>query len=407
MSLINQVLQDLEKRGVPRDGADPLASQVRVVPRRPARAHLRWGVALLVLAAAFGLTWNRLREGVPQTAAPLPAEPAEPAKPIEPPAAAPVNRQEQTKVMSAPVVESAEPPASRLSFELGSVPLPPAPRRKISSPPTVPAKSVAAVQVEKPAPLPSVPENKPRPQDKPAAAAEAGKMPSAATGGLNASAPKTVQSLAVPQSTDVSIDKHVRQLSSQQRAENEFRKAVGLMQQGRIDEALESYGAALQIDPGHEAARQAMVGLLLENKRIGEAERALREGLDINPKQTGFAMALARIRLDKGDTLAALDTLQKGLPYAANEADYHAFMAALLQKLSRHREAIEHYQTAVRLAPQSGVWLMGLGISLQAEGRLAEAQEAFKRAKASNSLNPELLAFVDQRLRQIQQQLKQ
>lgn len=58
--------------------------------------------------------------------------------------------------------------------------------------------------------------------------------------------------------------------------------------------------------------------------------------------------------------------------------------------------------TALRLAPGSGIWLMGLGISLQAINRNTEAQDAFRRAKATNALNPELQAFVDQRLKQLQ-----
>ena len=45
---------------------------------------------------------------------------------------------------------------------------------------------------------------------------------------------------------------------------------------------------------------------------------------------------------------------------------------------------------------------MGLGISLQALGRNTDAQDAFRRARASNTLNPDLQAFVDQRLRQLQ-----
>jgi MSHA biogenesis protein MshN len=44
---------------------------------------------------------------------------------------------------------------------------------------------------------------------------------------------------------------------------------------------------------------------------------------------------------------------------------------------------------------------MGLGISLQAENRLQEAKEAFSRAKMSNTLTPELQAFVDQKLAQL------
>jgi MSHA biogenesis protein MshN len=60
------------------------------------------------------------------------------------------------------------------------------------------------------------------------------------------------------------------------------------------------------------------------------------------------------------------------------------------------------YQAALALAPRSGVWLMGLGISLQALGRNSEAQIAFRRARASDMLTGELQAFVDQRLKQLQ-----
>jgi MSHA biogenesis protein MshN len=44
---------------------------------------------------------------------------------------------------------------------------------------------------------------------------------------------------------------------------------------------------------------------------------------------------------------------------------------------------------------------MGLGISLQAEKRNAEALDAFQRAKGSGTLSQELLAFVERRLQQL------
>ena len=42
---------------------------------------------------------------------------------------------------------------------------------------------------------------------------------------------------------------------------------------------------------------------------------------------------------------------------------------------------------------------MGLGLSLEAEGRGAEAREAFRRAHDSGSLSVELAAFVEQKLK--------
>ena len=64
-------------------------------------------------------------------------------------------------------------------------------------------------------------------------------------------------------------------------------------------------------------------------------------------------------------------------------------------------EAIEQFHTALRLKPGSGVWLLGIGVSLQAVNRPAEAQEAYRRARATNNLSPELAGFADQRMKQL------
>jgi MSHA biogenesis protein MshN len=198
-----------------------------------------------------------------------------------------------------------------------------------------------------------------------------------------------------------SIEKQVKQLTVQQQADNEFRKATGLVQQGNANDAMDGFDAALRLDPDHEAARQALVVLLLEKKRNADAERLLQDGLKRNIKNSGYAMLLARIQIERDASWQALLTLQKTLPYAEDQADYQAFIAALLQRLDRHKEAVTHYKLAVQLAPDSGVWLMGLGISLQALQRNAEAHDAFQRATDTHSLSADLQAFVEQRLKEL------
>lgn len=198
------------------------------------------------------------------------------------------------------------------------------------------------------------------------------------------------------------IDKRSQQLSPQSMAENEYREAANLLNQGRLAEAQEGFRLALQTNPAHVGARQGLFGLLIEAKKNGEAEQVLLEGLRINPNQAGFAMALARMQVDRGDAVGAIETLQKPIASGQSSPDYLAFLAALYQRTSQHKEAVDQYQAALRLAPQSGIWLMGLGISLQALKRNSEAQEAFRRARSTNTLNPELTAFVDQRLKQLQ-----
>ena len=185
------------------------------------------------------------------------------------------------------------------------------------------------------------------------------------------------------------------------RAESEYRRAVSLVNQGRVSEGMDALRGALQIDPSHEPARQTLVALLVEQRRLEDSVTVLQEGLNLRPSNSDFAMLLARILVDRQDVSGSLAVLQKYAPTAGTKADYHGFAAALHQRLGQHREAIEEYQTALRLSPQSGVWWVGLGISQEAAERRKDALDSFRRARASG-LNGELLAYVDQRLRQLQ-----
>ncbi len=197
------------------------------------------------------------------------------------------------------------------------------------------------------------------------------------------------------------ISKKPTQITLQQQAENEFRKAYELMQQGQASAAISGYETVLKLDAGHLVARQTLVRLLLESRRNAEAERLLQEGLQLDHRQSSLAMLLARIQVGRNELSQALETMQKSLPYAQQQADYQAFVAALLQRQNKHKEAITYFQNAVQLSPQSGVWLMGLGISLRAEQRNAEAREVFNRALETRTLSAELQSFVKQQLKEL------
>jgi len=215
---------------------------------------------------------------------------------------------------------------------------------------------------------------------------------------------KTIQDTVKPAPLAISksgVSKRITQITPQQQAENEYRKAYALLQQGQTNAAIGGFEAALQLDAGHIAARQTLVRLLLDNKRPVDAERVLIEGLQHDPKQSSLALLLARIQVGRNELPQALETMEKSLPYAVKQADYQAFVAALLQRQNRHQEAIAYFQHALKLNPQSGVWLMGLGISLRAEQRNGEAREAFNRALEVRNLSAELQSFVAQQLKEL------
>jgi MSHA biogenesis protein MshN len=197
------------------------------------------------------------------------------------------------------------------------------------------------------------------------------------------------------------MDRQLKKISPQQRAQNEFNKANQAVQEGRTNDALAAYEEVLRLDPSHQVARRALVGVLLGVKRNADAEHVLQDGLKRDPHEASFAMLLARLQVERDAVPLALETLLKSLPYAEGQADYQSFVAALLQRQSRHDEAIAHYQIALKLVPDNGVWLMGMGISLQAQQRTGEARDAYQRALSSNKLSAQLKTFVQNKLKEL------
>ena len=183
------------------------------------------------------------------------------------------------------------------------------------------------------------------------------------------------------------------------RAEAEFRRAEAAQQAGRAGDALEALRAALKIDPLYVPPRQMLLRLLLEQRKFDDAVVVLREGLEAQPQQVGWAMSLARLQLEHGELAAADATLTRSQSYADNNADYAGFQGHLKSRLGVPKQALAHYQRAARLAPGEGRWWLGQGLALVADGHPAEARDAFRRAMASGTLNAELAAVAEQQLR--------
>jgi MSHA biogenesis protein MshN len=363
VSVINRMLQELESRH--EQPQEKLPGMVRAVPptRNPLRRVLALIAASLLLAVVGGVGYWAWQNQAVRPSEQVPSPPL-------------------------PIVVVAPPPAA-------PVPEPPAP---VTDAPQAPADPPEVLRQETtlhstPAPKSAIAEAKHAPRPEPAAHDVPAKPAAPAEPVLRKSAPGVAQEAA---------GVGIKQVSPAQRADQVFREGLAARGQGRTAEAQAAFEEALKIDPRHSGARQALLGLLLENKSYAQAEAVLRDGLTQNPAQPALAMALARLQVERGDQSAALATLDRYAPQAQDNAEYQGFHAALLQRAERHAEAITRYQAALRLQPGRAVWWMGLGISLQAAQRNAEAAEAFNRARATPGLSPELQAFVEQRLKQLQ-----
>ena len=196
-------------------------------------------------------------------------------------------------------------------------------------------------------------------------------------------------------------EKTIQAISSPDRAADTYREAYGAMNQGHTDQAIAGMQLAVRQDPDYLPARRALSDLLIEQHRLPEAGAVLAEGLSRDSSRWELALSLARIQVEWNALGEAAETLRKSAPYASGNAAYRGFHAGVLEHLGRYDEAIGEYGAALHLLPGSGTWWMGMGLSLAAVARTVEARDAFQLAKASGNLSPELVQFVDQRVREL------
>lgn len=369
MSVINQMLVDLERRRASGEERNRIPDHVRALPgagQRPVPVVLPWVAGALAAVALLGAVFWLWRTGTDHA----PVTPPTPVAAVRAPASA----AEQPAPREQPVAESF---AGRLSLELSRIPETAVTLPESTAPAAAPAIATAAVVAPRGAPVAA---------ERQRATASPVPVPEPA-----AKAP--------PEPPRAEIDKQVRELTPRQRADAEYAKGATALHQGSTGIARTAFEAALNIDASHHAARQALVGLLLDNRRQAEAVQVLQDGLRLSPGQHGFAMMLARLQVESGELDAGVLTLERSLEHPGAGPDYLAFYAGLLQRQQKHAEAVAQFQRALGQRGNVGVWLLGLGISLEALGRGADALEAYRRARASGNLSPELQSFADQRLR--------
>lgn len=366
MSLINKMLQDLDARGSQPGAALP--PEVRTVaPRERSVPRLALiGGAAALCAVAIALGWTYLRRAAPQPVVPLVVV-TQPVQQTQPPRQA---------LVAAPAA-----PAAGIHAIPAAIAVP-------SEPPVPPAPPLAAAPVRVPARV------APPVREKRVSSKGRDVEMTRIAGRHDAPVAEKSARTAVPMQEG-------KQVTTGQRAENDYRRGLDALQEGRVPEAVARLQQALAIEPRHQAARETLVRLLLENQRSDEAMRQLQLSLSLDPKQPAQAMMLSRMQLEKGGGALAVETLTRTLPFASDNGDYRAFLAGVLQRQQRSKDAAEQYQLALQHGPQNGVWWMGLGIALQADGRPVEAKDAFLRARASANLSADLQAFVERKLVQL------
>ena len=386
MSLINQVLCDLEsRRAVPATagGVAPLALAaqreagigapavpVQVTNNGQSGSAERWLIVIIVLLMLILglLLWSSQPPWQGAGSERLP--PLVTAEVVEPVARVPVVSMSvesvaPVAVMATELVESTE----------SAVPI-------VATPLTVHPAVVESVVVE-PLPRPArvgLPPSQPSLSSKPSPVKEtlAAQMPAA----------------------DMQISMRIRPLDNEQRAQQALHRGVGLLGQGRQAEAEQALREAVRLDPRSPRAHETLAALYFNSGRLTEAQTLLADGVRLSPRAAGLAQLYGRLLAEQGELVTALTVLQRASPPLTENLDFHALLAALYQRAGQHEAAARVYRQLLAQRGTQATWWMGLGISLEALDDTTPALEAYVKAQQLGAgLNPQVLAYLDSRIR--------
>lgn len=141
-------------------------------------------------------------------------------------------------------------------------------------------------------------------------------------------------------------------------------------------------------------ARQAAIDLLRE--AVATVVRSDPAGASAAAATPALVRELARMELAQGQVAQVLELLTRLEPLLAGQADLWAVRGNAAQRLGRHAESASAYLAALRLRPDEPRWMLGLAVSLAADGQAAAAAPWAERAREAAPVSPELLAFLRQ-----------
>ncbi|PIW59987.1 tetratricopeptide repeat protein [Shewanella sp. CG12_big_fil_rev_8_21_14_0_65_47_15] len=190
-------------------------------------------------------------------------------------------------------------------------------------------------------------------------------------------------------------------LTPTQLAQKQLIMAIDADKRADWSKAIEHYNKALNLDPSLHEARKQLAALYYGQGQLPDAAQVLQQGWLLYPQEFEFTLLLARVQQAMGDTESALTSL-------ANIPDSHVLarqkwlaQSDLAQKQGQFTLAEQAYRQLLQLEPQQGKWWMGLGYALDSQQQFAQASQAYRSALSHPGLSMQATAFIEQRLNQL------
>ena len=153
-----------------------------------------------------------------------------------------------------------------------------------------------------------------------------------------------------------------------------------LLEAKRLPEAETSFRRALELKPDYPDAHNNLGILFMETNRLSESVAACRRALELKPAYADAYTNLGNALKDLGQLDSAVASYRRAIELKPDYADAHNNLGNALQYQGKLDKAVEHYNKALSIRPDYAVAHNNLGAALKDQGKLGEAIEHYHKA---------------------------
>ena len=159
-----------------------------------------------------------------------------------------------------------------------------------------------------------------------------------------------------------------------------YNLALQLSRSDRLDEALQSYQRAREINPDNSDILTDMGCLLRARGSEKEGRALLEKAVAVQPDDPAARNNLALALMDSGELTAAIEQLERAVHLDPESFQAWSNLGNAQLRSNHTAEAVNCYERALRLEPDSSDVRTNYGAALAQEGHLEEALHQLKKA---------------------------
>ena len=187
-----------------------------------------------------------------------------------------------------------------------------------------------------------------------------------------------------------------KSITTKQEADVLYRQAENMP--GNLSATALKLEQALKLDPRHLKARLLLAKTLNSQGRVYKTAEFLDQSLELFPDNPQLVNSRAQLFLQQKNPGAALKMLQRlDLTENSNET-YLSLLAATYQQLQSFANAAKIYQKLVAINPEKAENWLGLALSEEKLGNLKLTREAYQQALSKKTLKESIMIYIKQRL---------